>query len=143
MRRTLLLSPLVAALAVAACHKGGTTAAPAPALMIAGQPAPAGVTTAMVALGDSLFNSGACQRCHGQKGVGGNNGPSLVAGPWLHHMGKYEEIVGTIITGVPRAELKDATRRFPMNPRGGPMNLTDDQVKTIAAYVWSISRNKK
>ena len=49
----------------------------------------------------------------------------------------------TITNGVPRAALKDQTRRFPMNPRGGPMNLNDDQVKAVAAYVYSISRDKK
>jgi mono/diheme cytochrome c family protein len=66
-----------------------------------------------------------------------------VSGPWLHSTGKFEEIVATITTGVPRASIKDAARRFPMNGRGGPMNLNDDQVKAVAAYVWSISRDKK
>jgi mono/diheme cytochrome c family protein len=94
-------------------------------------------------MGDSIFHAGACQRCHGQKGVGANNGPSLVAGPWLHHTGKYEEIVGTITNGIPATEIKEASHRFPMRPRGGPMNLDDDQVKAVAAYVWSISREKK
>ncbi len=97
---------------------------------------------AMVAHGDSLFNTGACQRCHGAKGVGGQNAPSLVTGPWLHHSGSYDEIVATITTGIARPALKDSTRRFPMNPRGGPMNLTDEQVRDVAAYVWSISRDK-
>ena len=104
---------------------------------------PAGVTPASIAMGDSIFNAGACQRCHGQKGIGAQNGPSLVAGPWLQSTGKYEEIVATITTGVPRTALKDQTRRFPMNPRGGPMNLDDDQVKAVAAYVYSISRDRK
>ncbi len=108
----------------------------------AGPAYPAGVTAALVARGDSLFNSGSCQRCHGARGVGAQNGPSLVSGAWLHHRGTPEEIAATITTGVPRAALKDTSRRFPMNPRGGPMNLTDDQVKAVAAYVWSISRAK-
>ncbi|MBK6487586.1 MAG: cytochrome c [Gemmatimonadetes bacterium] len=103
---------------------------------------PAGVTTAMIAQGDSLFNAGSCQRCHGQKGVGAQNAPSLVTGPWMHHRGSYDEIVATVTAGIPRTALKDTTRRFPMNPRGGPMNLTDAQVRDVAAYVWSISREK-
>ncbi|MBX7118882.1 MAG: c-type cytochrome [Gemmatimonadaceae bacterium] len=141
MRRSLLLAPLALALSLAACHKGGgaeAAAAPAPS----GPRMPAGVTPALIATGDSIFHSGGCQRCHGQKGVGGQNGPSLVAGPWLHSTGKYEEIVQTITTGVPRTALKDQNRRFPMNGRGGQMNLNDDQVKAVAAYVWSISRDK-
>ena len=146
MRRSFFAVPLLALVVIAGCSRasGGAAGMAAPAAA-RGPVMPASVTPALIAIGDSLFNTNnaPCQRCHGQKGIGGNNGPSLVAGPWLHSAGKYEEVVATITTGVPRAELKDATRRFPMNPRGGPMNLTDDQVKAIAAYVWSISRDKK
>jgi len=103
---------------------------------------PAAVTDAAIALGDSIYHSGGCQRCHGQKGAGANNGPSLVSGPWVQHDGSYEAIVATITNGVPRDKVKDASRRFPMGPRGGPMNLDDAQVQAVAAYVWSISRAK-
>ncbi|MEY2733065.1 MAG: hypothetical protein RL340_124 [Gemmatimonadota bacterium] len=103
---------------------------------------PAAVTDAAIALGDSIYHSGGCQRCHGQKGAGANNGPSLVSGAWVQHAGSYEAIVATITNGVPRDKVKDASRRFPMGPRGGPMNLDDAQVQAVAAYVWSISRAK-
>jgi mono/diheme cytochrome c family protein len=142
MRRTLLVAPLLAALAIAGCSKA-TTSAGAGAAVASASAMPAGVTPASIAMGDSIFASGGCQRCHGVKGVGAQNGPSLVAGTWLHSTGKYEEIVATITNGVPRTALKDQTRRFPMNPRGGPMNLNDDQVKAVAAYVYSISRDKQ
>jgi mono/diheme cytochrome c family protein len=141
MRRSLVVVSLLAGIVVAGCAKATgseAAAAPAPAMPAV----PAAVTAANIAIGDSIFHSGGCQRCHGQKGVGGQNGPSLVAGVWLHSTGKFDEIVATITNGVPRTALKDQTRRFPMNPRGGPMNLTDDQVKTVAAYVYSISRAK-
>lgn len=137
MRRSLLLASAVT-LTLVACAKGG---AATPAAQ-SGPVLPAAVTPANIALGDSIFHSGGCQRCHGQKGVGAQNGPSLVTGPWLHSTGKFEEIVATITNGVPRTALKDQSRRFPMNPRGGPMNLNDDQVKAVAAYVYSISRSK-
>jgi mono/diheme cytochrome c family protein len=105
---------------------------------------PAGVSMALVTRGDSIFNAGSCQRCHGAKGVGAQNGPSLVAGPWLHHTGAYDEIVSTITSGVPREKLKDTTRRFAMGARGGQqMNLNDEQVRAVAAYVWTISRDKR
>jgi len=142
MRRTHLVAPLLAIFAVAACAKA-TTSAAAGTAAVSGPAMPAGVTAASIAVGDSIFASGGCQRCHGVKGVGAQNGPSLVAGAWLHSTGKYEEIVATITNGVPRTALKDQTRRFPMNPRGGPMNLNDDQVKAVAAYVYSISRDKQ
>jgi len=111
-------------------------------LPIAAHAQGAAVTDAAIALGDSIYHSGGCQRCHGQKGAGANNGPSLVSGPWVQHAGSYEAIVATITNGVPRDKVKDASRRFPMGPRGGPMNLDDAQVQAVAAYVWSISRAK-
>jgi mono/diheme cytochrome c family protein len=133
MRTGLLLLCLSSTLACGRTASVATSSGPA---------YPAGVTAALVARGDSLFNSGACVRCHGPKGVGAQNGPSLVSGPWLHHRGTPAEIAGTITTGVPRTAFKVADRRFPMNPRGGPMNLTDEQVQAVAAYIWSISRAK-
>lgn len=142
MRRSPFVALLLAGIVTVGCAKAsGTEAASAPAP--SAPTTPAGVTPASIAMGDSIYHSGGCQRCHGQKGVGATNGPSLVAGPWIHSTGKFEEIVATITTGVPRTSVKDATRRFPMNPRGGPMNLTDEQVTAVAAYVWSISRDKK
>jgi mono/diheme cytochrome c family protein len=127
-------------LAIGACRSAGTagsTEAPQPVGALPGD-----VTPAMISLGDSLFNSGACRRCHGQAGAGGNNGPSLTTGAWLHGAGTFENLVSTITTGVPRDSLRDSSRRFAMNPRGGPMQLTDDQVRAIAAYVHTISRSK-
>lgn len=134
------------ALTSSACARGAhvsSISASTPAPTLAAPALPDGVTMALIATGDSLFNSGACVRCHGARGVGGENAPSLVSGPWLHQRGSFDEIVATVTTGVPRSALKDTTRRFPMNPRGGPMKLTDDQVRAVAAYVWSISREKR
>jgi mono/diheme cytochrome c family protein len=103
---------------------------------------PNGVTPQLIALGDSLFSGGSCQRCHGNGGVGGENGPSLKTGSWLHADGSFDGLVRVITAGVPREALKDSTRR-PMRGRGGPMNLTDEHVRAVSAYVWSISRDKK
>ena len=132
----------------AACSTAATTPSVAPQAAAApAAPAPparpAEATPAAIAEGDSLYASGSCTRCHGAKGLGTARGPSLVTGPWLQHRGSYAEIVTTITNGVPRAAIKDTTHRFPMNARGGPMNLTDPQVKSMAAYVWSISREKR
>ena len=139
-RRSFHVAPLVAVLALAGCAKAsGVSAGGAPQL----NAMPSGVSAALIARGDSLFNTGSCQRCHGQKGIGARNGPSLVAGPWVQIAGRYEELVTIVTTGVPKASFKDATRPFPMGARGGPMNLNDDQIKSVAAYVWSISRDKR
>lgn len=136
-----LLVPVV--LLLAACGGGaasstGTSAGAAPAAVRGPSPE----ELAAIARGDSLFNGGGCQRCHGQKGVGAQNGPSLVTGPWLHVDGSQAQIAALIVRGVPREAITDTTRRFPMRPRGGPMNVTDAQAQDIAAYVVSISRSK-
>jgi len=101
---------------------------------------PAQVTPVNVALGDSLFNTGACQRCHGKGGVGGQNAPALDGKKWLQlKSGSFDEIVKIISEGVAKEAIKDASHRFAMRARGGPMNLTDAQVQAVAAYVWTLS----
>jgi mono/diheme cytochrome c family protein len=144
MRCANLALTLMSALALTACSKsstGGTsTAGSGPAL-------PPGVTPQLIAQGDSIFNNTVpqltpCARCHGPKGAGAQNGPSLVEGPWLQIGGSYDELVTIITTGVPREKIKDASHRFAMQPRGAIMALTDPQIKALAAYVYSISRAK-
>ena len=128
--------------AVAACHHGtgATGATPKAAATPAGPRLPSGVTLAMIPEGDSLFHARSCVRCHGQKAVGGNNAPTLVKTAWDHGSGSYDDIVKTIISGVPKEEFKVATRPNAMRPRGGQQPLlTDPQVHAIAAYVWSLN----
>jgi mono/diheme cytochrome c family protein len=138
---------LVAAV-IAACARGTTPAgggAPSPAMPDAKPEAPAlpaGVTVAMIALGDSLYSHNACQRCHGPYGFNGPNGPALAKGDsakWLHSDGSYEGIVATIIAGVPQDKLVDKTRRFAMRPRGSNPPLDDTQIRAIAAYIWKLN----
>ena len=126
----LLQSTLVVAgiLSLSACHNLG------------GVRRPALVTPANVALGDSLFNTGSCQRCHGKGGLGAAKAPTLDGKKWLQlKTGSYEEIVKIITDGVPQAAIKVPTHRFNMRARGGPMNLTDPQIKAVAAYVWTLT----
>jgi mono/diheme cytochrome c family protein len=103
---------------------------------------PAGVTTAMITMGDSIFHANACARCHGPTAHGAQNGPTLVKGDsakWLHSNGSYEGIVKTITAGVPKDSLVDKTRRFQMNPRGSSPPISDDAVKAVAAYIWKLN----
>jgi mono/diheme cytochrome c family protein len=101
---------------------------------------PAAVTAANIALGDSLFNTGACQRCHGKGGVGAANAPALDGKAWLQlKTGSFDEIVAIITNGVAATDIKDPSHKFAMRARGGPMNLTDPQVQAVAAYVYTLS----
>jgi mono/diheme cytochrome c family protein len=147
------LSAVIVVLGVTACSSSATSAgsSPSPAASAGGGPAakpvapvaaklPPGVTAEMIALGDSLFNNASCQRCHGKGAVGATNAPSLIRTTWDHGSGNIDDIVKTIIAGVPKDQQKDQTRPFAMRARGGVNPpLTDDQVRAIAAYIYSLN----
>jgi mono/diheme cytochrome c family protein len=92
----------------------------------------------LVALGDSIFHGqvggGTCTVCHGQDAKGSPVGPNLTDNEWLHSDGSLEGITKTIVNGVPQPKNAPA----PMPPKGGAA-LTDDQVKAVAAYEYSLS----
>jgi mono/diheme cytochrome c family protein len=91
-----------------------------------------------IALGDSIFHGqvagGTCTACHGQDAKGTAVAPNLTDSQWLNGDGSYEFIVNTVTSGVPKPKEHPA----PMPPKGGAQ-LTDDQVKAVAAYVYSLS----
>jgi cbb3-type cytochrome c oxidase subunit III len=98
-------------------------------------PAPAGVTPAAVAKGDTIFHkAGLCYACHGTNAEGAV-GPNLTDAEWLHGDGSYDMIVATVTSGVPADKAK---KGIPMPPKGGS-SITDDDVKAVAAYVYSLS----
>jgi mono/diheme cytochrome c family protein len=100
--------------------------------------APAGVTPAAIAQGDSIFHGkGNCYACHGSNAQG-TVGPNLTDAEWLHSDGSYDAIVKQVTTGVPKEESKSG---IVMPPRGGS-TITDDEVKAVAAYVYSLSHKK-
>ncbi|HEY6219437.1 MAG TPA: cytochrome c [Gemmatimonadaceae bacterium] len=132
MRTSLSIALL---LTVAACHRTAIVTSPGGAAKSA---TPVAVTPANVALGDSLFHSTSCYRCHGPDAKGTPRGPNLTDQTWIHIDGSYDAIVNLVTTGFTKAEQKDPQYQFTMNPRGG-MRLTDDQIKAVAAYVWTLS----
>jgi len=92
----------------------------------------------LVALGDSIFHGqvagGTCTACHGQDAKGTAVAPNLTDTQWINGDGSYDFIVHTVTNGVPQPKQHPA----PMPPKGGAQ-LTDDQVKAVAAYVYSLS----
>ena len=106
---------------------------------------PAGVrqepaaTPAMLALGDSVFHGRAggalCYVCHGPAGKGvAGLGPNLTDKEWLNGDGSVAFIEKTVTEGVPKPKKAPA----PMPPKGGGQ-LSDEQVKAVASYVFSLS----
>jgi mono/diheme cytochrome c family protein len=99
---------------------------------------PDGVTEEMIASGKAVYGgAGICMVCHGPNGAGvANLGADLTDDEWLHSEGTYEGILETIKVGVPADESSNGSV---MPPKGGA-SISDDQVKAVAAYVWSLSR---
>ena len=105
-------------------------------------PIPPGATRAMVELGDRIYHGqvggAACMGCHGDRGQGSPLGPELTGKKWLWSDGSWEGIAKTITDGVSQPKQY----RSPMPPMGGAQ-LTPEQVKAVAAYVWAISHLTK
>lgn len=111
-------------------------------LMIAGGSAeaqlPDGVTQAMIDKGKEIYGKqGLCYACHGQDGKG-LVGPNLTDDVWLHSKGTYDEIVAQVTKGVTKEQSKSGV---PMPAKGGS-SISDDDVKAVSAYVWSLSHSK-
>jgi mono/diheme cytochrome c family protein len=129
----LLASLAVAGAAPAVAQSPETSATPAPSK--AGAQAPAGATPELIAQGDKIFHGpGNCYACHGSNGEG-LVGPSLTDAEWIHSKGTLEEIAAQVTHGVTKEESKSG---IPMPPKGGG-TLSDDDVKAVAAYVYSLS----
>jgi cbb3-type cytochrome c oxidase subunit III len=97
--------------------------------------APAAVTPAAIAKGDTIFHkTGLCYACHGSNAEG-TVGPNLTDAEWLHGDGSYDMIVAIVTSGVP---VDKAKKGIAMPPKGGS-SITEEEVKAVAAYVYSLS----
>ncbi len=98
---------------------------------------PENITDAMVQEGQQVYAvAGNCALCHGPDATGGI-GPSLTDTEWLIGDGEYEQLVAQILKGVTRAEATNPLGAA-MPPKGGT-GITDAQVRSVAAYVWTLS----
>jgi mono/diheme cytochrome c family protein len=97
---------------------------------------PEGVTQEMVTAGQQIYGStGFCFTCHGADGSGTPLAPALNDSEWLHIDGSHDAIMTIVRNGVPQPQQFPA----PMPPMGGAQ-LTDDQIRDVAAYVYTLSR---
>jgi len=118
-----------------AATEAPTTQAPTTGAAPAGQP-PAGATAEMVAAGQQTFNT-VCVACHGPDAKGTQLAPDLTDQEWLNTDGTYEGIISIVTNGVPQPKQHPS----PMPPMGGA-SLTEQQVRDVAAYVWSLGGGK-
>jgi mono/diheme cytochrome c family protein len=101
-------------------------------------PLPAGMTLETIAQGDSIFHgAGNCFACHGSEGEGrpGAGNAITVSLNWAQY--EWRSIDSLITHGIPQTITRSPMM---MPPRGGKSNLTDEQVRRVAAYVWAISQ---
>ena len=150
--RGLKLSAIVLSVALAACaQEGGQTddaaatggepsgapSSQAPAGGPAGTP-PQGATAEDVTAGQQIFAStGNCYTCHGPDAKGTQLAPNLTDSEWINVDGTFSGIQNVVRTGVATPKQHPA----PMPAMGGA-SLTDDQVRQVSAYVWSLGGGK-
>ena len=91
----------------------------------------------MIDQGKAIFNGqGICMACHGADAKGMPNlGANLTDAEWNQGEGSYEEIVALIQAGVASDKSESGTM---MPPKGGSQ-INDEQLRAVAAYVWSLS----
>jgi mono/diheme cytochrome c family protein len=102
---------------------------------------PPGVTPQMIRNGQLLYEGpGLCTSCHGTDGRGiPNAGSDLTDTTWVHSDGSFDGILAQIEAGVPAEHSSTGTRM----PTRGASRVTPNQLKAIAAYVWSLSRSER
>lgn len=104
-----------------------------------GESSPDSGGSALIALGNTAFNDGFCQKCHQQGGVGGERAPDLTDDEWVQCDGTIEGIKSVIISGVPKEKHSQPIYKFGMN-NAAKMNLDDDTIDALAAYIHSLSQ---
>ncbi|HEU4563884.1 MAG TPA: c-type cytochrome [Gemmatimonadaceae bacterium] len=100
-------------------------------------PLPSGVTLAMIRQGDSVYHGkGGCVTCHDPEGMGMPNAGSAIS-LGLNFIPVTPQAIDSLVTaGIPEAVTRTAVA---MPGRGASGNLTPDETKQVAAYVWAIA----
>lgn len=101
---------------------------------------PPGMTIADIVRGDSIYHGkGTCFVCHGVEGEGRPAaGDALTVGlNWAQP--NWRSIDSLIDNGIPQPLTRSPIQ---MPPRGGRSDLTDTEVRAVAAYVWAISQTR-
>ena len=103
-------------------------------------PLPAGMTIQMIVRGDSIYHGqGNCSACHGIEAQGlPAAGDALTVG-LNYAQPKWESIDSVIYRGIPESMTRSPIQ---MPPRGGRSDLSPEQVRLVAAYIWAISQTR-
>jgi mono/diheme cytochrome c family protein len=101
-------------------------------------PLPQGVTLDLVRAGDNVFHGrGHCFACHGADGEGLPNAGSALTLSLNFIPTELTAIDSVIMFGIPEPITRSS---IAMPPRGGKSDLSTDETRAVAAYVWAISQ---
>jgi len=101
---------------------------------------PADATDSAVARGGALFHGSAgCAACHGDTAIGTDVAPPLTGALWLNGPGTYTWLIEQITHGIPAHRTMSGLAM----PMRGWSNMSDDEVRAVAAYVWAITRPRQ
>ena len=103
-------------------------------------PLPKGMTIATIVQGDSIYHGkGNCFACHGAEaeGLPAAGDALTVSLNWAQY--DWASIDSLIDHGIPQQLTRSPIQ---MPPRGGKSNLTDDETRRVAAYIWAISQTR-
>jgi mono/diheme cytochrome c family protein len=115
---------------------GGALVLPAPLAAQRSDSAPPRVTDSLVAAGRAIYQGrGLCLACHGPDARGGL-GPDLTDASWDHGDGSFGAILRVIRDGVG----VDSSRSGEVMPARGGGQISDADLRAVAAYVWSLRR---
>jgi len=100
-------------------------------------PLPPGMTIRMVQQGDSIFHGkGGCVTCHGPDATGMPASGSGITRGTAFIPSEWQPIDSLVTAGIPEAITRSP---IAMPPKGAQSDLTPDEVKLVAAYVWAIA----
>jgi cytochrome c5 len=101
-------------------------------------PLPQGMTVDLLRKGDEIFHGkGGCFACHGTEAQGLPAAGDGITAQLNYAQPEWRSMDSLVTLGIP-----DALTRSPiaMPGRGARSDLTDDEIRAVAAYVWAISQ---
>lgn len=102
---------------------------------------PTGMTLDRIRDGDGIFHGkGGCVNCHGSEAQGlAGRGKTLTAGLAFLPPGDWNALDSLISVGMPDKQTRSP---IAMPPRGQHSDLSADEIRTVAAYIWAISQTR-
>ena len=99
---------------------------------------PQGMTLDMIRAGDSVYHGkGGCVTCHGPDGYGMPNSGSGITMGLGHIPAQWQPIDSLVTAGIPEALTRSSVA---MPARGATSNLTPEETRAVAAYVWALTQ---